>query len=405
MTDDWSLPRDERAERAVLGEALHGHAVSADVQAVMAPEDVWTPWLRDVADVCWDLTARSVPCDPASVLTELRRRSKPVDGPALAGLIGAGVPGTAHARTVRECADRRRLIEHATRAVQSANNPASDIRDAAAQLAMHSLVLAESDQTRDVAVRTAAEFIDGPDDYDWLVPGLIERGDRLLLTGSEGAGKTILTRQIAVAVAHGAHPFGGRPFHPRRVLLFDLENGERPLRRWLRRLVQVAGSVPDTLWVEERQAGLDLTRPEDEQHLRSVCEKVAPDLLVIGPLYRLHSGDVSKEEAARHLTVVLDGIRARYRCAIVMETHAPHGNGIGQRDLRPLGSSLFRRWPEFGLGIRLKDADTAELVSWRGGRDDRDWPRELRRGGAGEWPWVDASDYAIRKFWTEEVTT
>lgn len=403
--DPWAAPRDELAERAVLGEVLHTHRLAADVAAIIDPADIWTPWLRTVAEVCWDLTERGLPCDAVSVRAQCQRLNAAVDPVDLAGLIEHGVPGVVHARRVHELAVRRRLIEHASRAVQQAADPACDARDVAAQLHVHALILAESgDPVRPVHARTAAQFLAGPTDYEWLVPGLLERGDRLLLTGAEGGGKSVLSRQIAVAVAAGAHPFGGRPHEPRRTLLVDLENGDRPLRRHLSRLVTIAGRAPETLWVEERQAGLDVTRAEDEQWLRGVCDSVAPDLLVIGPLYRMHSGDMSKEESARHLTVVLDGLRARHGCAVVMETHAPHGTGLGQRDLRPLGSSLFRRWPEFGLGLRTKDEDVTDLVSWRGGRDDRDWPRQLRRGGPGEWPWVDASDQAIRRFWSQEVT-
>jgi hypothetical protein len=45
------------------------------------------------------------------------------------------------------------------------------------------------------------------DEFDWIVPGLIERGDRLMLTGFEGLGKSMLTRQLAVTMAAGLHPF------------------------------------------------------------------------------------------------------------------------------------------------------------------------------------------------------
>jgi replicative DNA helicase len=71
-----------------------------------------------------------------------------------------------------------------------------------------------------------------------------------------------------------------------------------------------------------------------------------------------------------------------------METHAPHGGSFG-RDLRPFGSSVWLRWPEFGIGIHTDPDDDRNylLKHWRGPRDVRPWPSVLCRG-AGPWPWT-----------------
>jgi hypothetical protein len=48
----------------------------------------------------------------------------------------------------------------------------------------------------------------GDDDpEDWVIPGLLAREDRLILTGAEGLGKMMLLRQIAVCAAAGLDPF------------------------------------------------------------------------------------------------------------------------------------------------------------------------------------------------------
>jgi len=165
------------------------------------------------------------------------------------------------------------------------------------------------------------------------------------------------------------------------------------------------GRPVQQMHVESRPSGIDLMRPADEQWLRDVCATATPDLLVIGPLYRMHAADMAKEEPARHLTHVLDDLRARHGCAVVVETHAPHAQGPGVRALRPVGSSLFMRWPEFGYGLR-PDADDdhlLQLVSWRGARDERAWPTHLRRGGSDEWPFVEAMSYSptVGRYWDD----
>ena len=75
---------------------------------------------------------------------------------------------------------------------------------------------------------------------DWVIPGLLERGDRLIWTGIEGLGKTVVTRQIAVAAAAGIHPFKDVLFPPRKVLFIDCENPDRKSRRHFRKLERIA---------------------------------------------------------------------------------------------------------------------------------------------------------------------
>lgn len=396
-------PRDEFAERAVIGTCLAAGRVPDAILELLRPSDVWTPVLQHVAEAAWDLTARGKPCDPAAVRAELLRRgvrSDATNGVWLVEVQSAAVPSavTHHARTLRDLSVRRDLIAHAERAIQQAEKPTEDPYDVAASLHVHAGVLAErADVQAPERLVDAHEFVAGPLDYDWLVPGLLERGDRLLLTAGEGAGKSVLTRQIAVTVAAGVHPFSlgaGARFDPKPVLLVDLENGTRHLRRALAPLLETAWKqgrpVPtDGLHVESRPSGIDLTRPEDEAWLSRVVEAAQPELLVIGPLYRMHATDMAKEEPARHLTRVLDVLRARHGCALVVETHAPHAGVQATRNLRPVGSSLFMRWPEFGYGLSPAAEDGVfDLKTWRGPRDERQWPTQLRWGSSSEWPWM-----------------
>lgn len=413
MTDigDIPLPRDPWVERTVVGGLLAAQTVPADT--VLSSSLFFDPSLREVAAACLDLVKDGKPCDPVTVRGELLRagqRGQSVDGAWLASLLADGCLAAQvghHAKTLRELATRRELITLATRAWQSALNPASDPLDIAADLYVQAGSIAESgDPVRAPEVMDATDFLEGEDAFDWLVPGLLERGDRLLITGGEGSGKSVLSRQLAVTTAAGVHPFTGRRVDPRKVLLVDLENGTRHLRRALKGLWQHAELIGrpvarGMLTVESRPSGIDLCGAEDRLWLQRLCEHVRPDLLVIGPLYRMHAADMNAEEPARQLTRTIDGIRASTGCAIVMETHAPHGQTGMVRNLRPVGSSLFRRWPEFGYGLRPKDDDglTMSLVPWRGPRAERDFPPALVRGGPQEWPWAEGANFTPVAGW------
>lgn len=231
----------------------------------------------------------------------------------------------------------------------------------------------------------------------WIIPDLIERGDRLVWTGFEGLGKSIVVRQLAIAAASGMHPFRRESFTCRRVLYIDCENSERQGRRHFRNLEGIARQkhrrVPnDMLFLIHRPMGLDLTRPDDAAWLMERVNAHEPDLLICGPFYRLHSGDSEEEKGARKVVAALDAARIKADCALIIEHHAPHGPS-GQRSVRPFGSSLLLRWPEMGMGITPNSEDwpckNVSVVPWRGNRDERHWPRALKWGeDENDWPWI-----------------
>lgn len=415
MTDLLShvpIPRDTWTERTVAGGLLAAASVPDDVR--LSREMFDDPNLREVVAACLALHAAGKPCDPVAVRTELMRagiRGQAIDGAWLVSVMHDGclVAQLSHyAGTLRELAVRRDVITTCTRALQAASNPESDPFDVAAMLHVDALSIADSgDPAAPPPVVDAADFVDGDLSYDWLMPGLLERGDRFLITGGEGSGKSVLSRQIALTAAAGVHPFTGDRINPCRVLLVDLENGTRHLRRALRALWDHATAIGrpverGMLTVESRPSGIDLTGMEDRLWLRRLAEHVCPDLLVIGPLYRMHATDMNAEEPARLLTRTIDEIRAAVGCAVVLETHAPHGQSGMVRNLRPVGSSLFRRWPEFGYGLRQADEEghVMSLVAWRGARDERDFPERLARGGPQEWPWAPHRSFTVPAGWT-----
>lgn len=240
--------------------------------------------------------------------------------------------------------------------------------------------------------------------HNWIVPGLLERGDRLILTGFEGQGKSMLIRQLAICIAAGINPFWhDKRFPPQKVLLIDCENSEAQSRRKLRPIAEIskhfkgAQKIPHGgLRLIHRPEGMDLTTESDAAWLIERVTAHQPDVLFIGPFYRLHQGNMNDEVFARRTVAILDRARAITNCALITEAHAGHGEAGKSRSVRPTGSSLLLRWPEFGYGLApnamsvpddLGRSREMDFVSWRGPRDDRDWPTHIRYGREGEMPW------------------
>jgi signal recognition particle receptor subunit beta len=280
------------------------------------------------------------------------------------------------------------------------------VREGAGPLDVASGVLAELQAVVDgsssglLRTKTLEEILAGSDAYDWVIPDLLERRDRLILTGAEGAGKTTFVRQLAVLAAAGIHPTTFQPIDPVKVLVVDAENTERQWRRAVRFTAEQAaksGTNPAPLINIVAGNRIDITKGSHLSEIHRLVDQHKPDILFIGPLYKLVSKAINNDDDAAPLIVGLDSLRER-DLALVMEAHAGKSSGSdGERDLRPRGSSALLGWPEFGMGLRHTDnAKVVQMVRWRGDRDTREgWPKFMKRGYS--WPWepaVEADAYA-----------
>ena len=399
------------AERAVVGEAIFNPSTVREVVAVVAPGDFADVRLGQVLGLVAGMVSAGGPesVTPLTVAAEIARRraaQRAVTGPRgvswvdpgeVASLVTHGVHGSAarHAGLVRSAAVARAIAAFGRRATHAAETGAVDPAVLAAEVVEEARSIRDGWRSSSLTARTLGDVLDEDDGaYDWLVPGLMERRDRLIVTGGEGLGKTTALRQIAVCAAAGVHPFSTRPAPPATVLVVDCENSERQWRRASRGLAAAAsrlgGSGDPREGVRLACVGrMDVTSAADLGALHGLLDEHSPDLVVIGPLYRLLPRAITTDDDAAPVLAALDSIRDRGP-GLVVEAHAGHAIGRGgERDFRPRGSSALLGWPEFGLGLApdVNDPGLVHVIRWRGDRDERDWPPRLRRGG--DLPWTD----------------
>jgi len=390
-------------ERIVIGSLMLDSGYLRDATSQCTPRDFFDKQLGDIFAGIAAMYASREPIDVLTVSDHLQQwgvRFAAEDLHTWTSEVPTAASVGSYAAIIRRASMRRdlraaavHLNERTTKdevppgeALEMAMSELREIRDGHAVEDLPALPLSHVLHSTDTA-------------YDWVIQGLLERRDRFMLTGGEGGGKTTLMRQIAITAASGIHPFYEHPIPAARVLVVDAENTEkqwaRETRKWASSAGQLEADDPYENFHLSCAKRMDLTRDGDLGQLHRLVDSYNPDVLFIGPLYRLTRGAINNDDDAAPLLAALDTLRDR-GLALVIEAHAGHAtNPRGERDLRPRGSSALLGWPEFGYGLRrnAKNPLHVDMVKWRGDRDARGWPEKLARSanpgqpGSQRWPW------------------
>jgi len=326
-------------------------------------------------------------------------------GATVAIIADADATGRAHARAVRESL----LAAGCTVSLKETMPGTKDITDHFAAGGDVSTLIEtrpEGEDTRAVYGTDVLEVITRTvREQDFVIPNVLARGDRLLLTAFEGHGKSTLMRQLAVMTAAGIHPWTLQQMPPRKVVVVDSENHpDQVLGSWqeLIGLTRANGFDVDPgqlIIIEAWDADLDLTTAEGHAWLIERVHAYQPDLMCIGPLYNLTAGDLKDPGPATLMKKAVNDARGICGTAFLMEHHAPHRSATDvKRSVRPYGHTVLLRWPDFGYGLNPLDDPNEGVYQWQPTRmprvRSRNFPTHLRWGKAGtrEFPWVVAHE-------------
>jgi hypothetical protein len=388
---------DREAEVSLLASCLWSKTARITARKHVLPSDFYNPAHEVLFQTMASLDRAGHNVDPVTLRAAVEGANyRGIDQLLIEVTTAMGIPESAstYAAIVRSWALRRRLADAGTRLRQRAMSPG----EAPERLAAEAVTMLSNlrDAGTDVTAATLSELMDAPEDDAprWVIPDLLEAGDRLMLTGSEGAGKSALIRQLAIMASAGVHPFSNAIMPPVKALIVDCENKPaqvrrqtRPLLSWLREYGQ-ASTDPTQRVLIDTPGRISVTRDRDLSRIHQTIDAWQPDLVVLGPIYRMSDKALQTDDEAAPFLAALDTITAR-GCAVILEAHAGHGTtGVGrqqQRDLRPRGSSALLGWPEFGLGLRGLGHGIADLEPWRGHREARAWPSRMRRAPGNRW--------------------
>lgn len=305
------------------------------------------------------------------------------------------------ANAVRDAANRRRLEKSLNKALNMSVDMKRDVDEIMSTL-ITDLGTTQAHMTSGLSVVGFDDVFNAEDDLrPWIMPNMLRTNERMIITGPEGGGKSVLVAQMCLGAAMGINTLSAAfdKHEPLRVLMLDVENDRLQVRNNMRKVYPVLKEMndvqPNIEWVDIQH--IDLADPVEQQKVIKLAKERQPQLMYMGSLYRLAPEGEKVDAAFTNISRTVDRIRAETGASVLLEAHAGHGLGNDRNGMRPYGSSMWMRWPEFGFGmVRHNQSGNIQLKNWRGHRsDDRNWPAGLRRGSVLPWQPIMSDEWEV----------
>lgn len=392
----------EQLQVSALAHAAHGDAEA--VFSVCDVADFEPGFQQDIASIITSLMQDGA-VDPMRVLEAVSRQAKGPLTTYYTTQIALGRYGSPAfcAGKVREAANHRRVTATVTRAYQQLTATTTPVESIIGEL-ISDLEVDEAHLSSGLSVVGFEDMLDTPDESrPWVMPGMFRTNERLVVTGPEGGGKSVLMAQLCLGAAMGVNTLSPtlEQHEPMRVLMLDVENDRLQIKGNIAKvhpyLSEISGGVKPLIeWVDVRD--IDLSDNVERQKIVKLAKERRPQMLYMGSLYKLAPEGDKADAAFTAISRTVDRIRAETGSAVLLEGHAGHGMMNDRNGMRPYGSSMWLRWPEFGIGMaKHRGSGHMKLTTWRGHRsDDRAWPGGLRRGSLLPWQPIPQDEWDAR---------
>lgn len=389
---------DRKAENALIGAMLLSEWAVETAGYTLVAGDFYSPANGILFDACMEMHEHGSAITAQTVGGYLSDRGKlaAVGGAEAILALMSSAPSRTGAKTyverIKECSNRRTLHRAANDLLANLGAGLDAGRSADALHEQMSQVVLTTGG-RELVTENFEDLVRAPAEKlpDWVIPGMLRRGNRLMITAPTKTGKATMIRQMAFGASRGIHPFTREPMDPRRVLLLDLENPRETytdthnLQMVDRIDLQSPGQ--NLLQVLMRGQGLNLRARSDRMLLEDLMRKQRPDILCICPVYKSFNqkgGGENSEALVEEVCEIYDHLRVTYDCALILEHHSPRGSV----ELFPFGSSVWERWVDFGRTMRKSEANP-RFIEWgmfcAGDRLPVVWPEGFHWGERG-WP-------------------
>lgn len=223
---------------------------------------------------------------------------------------------------------------------------------------------------------------------NFLIDGMINEGDSVLLIGGPKAGKSLFVKQMICSLTSG-HPFLEKfeVLKPSTVLYVQLEGEALDTQSRFQKMskkVEMDASrltiyYSDPMRLESEEGYLDLVKEVDVAGLQF-------DVIIIDGLYLSFNGSLSDDECVRKVLGNFRRMKQRYGATMIVvhHTHKTRFNQDGELlvegDEAVFGSQFLRAWPDHLMMIaHEKKSDLRHLtcVTQRSGAIEKDLKMRL----------------------------
>lgn len=391
-------PHDDSAESSLIGAALIRQQTVDLLSGYVDPADFYRPLFQQVWEAMLTLHQTGDPIDIVTVGNILGTAEAKQVLLDCQNAVPAVSAAQRYADIVVENSRRRALIMHLSTLAEECYDGRADDILAALPTDGDSLIKSRS---KDVSglygiadfVQTASKI---DEEGEWLIPHILRPRWRVVVVAAEGVGKGTLMRSLGLHAAAGRDPWNPSKFViPRRVLYVDAENPNTTILHQIKisnQDVDFADEADGYYHIWHREGGVNLRDRRVRAEFENVLQQVRPEIVFAGPFYKLFRRKASEdlEQSTIEFLEVIDDFRVRFNFALMLEAHAPKGNG-GYREMNPRGSAALMGWPEFGItlepvGNPLPDEEsmTLDVGRFRRDRERADWPAQIMRGQIGQ---------------------
>lgn len=198
----------------------------------------------------------------------------------------------------------------------------------------------------------------------WIIEGLLEAGDQMLIAGAPKTGKSRMAIQLGVAAATGGQFLGYQAAGQQRVLYFNLELRED---RFGDRLLNTLGDEQKALAIEDRFFAVndfrtvDVMNMDTYQELRSIVDEAKPDLVIWDVLARMHTVEEKDAGDMKAVMMAIRAISGRAAHVVVHHTRKPSQDSGGIQNAADIR----------GSGALHGEVDSALILSKRSGTGAR----------------------------------
>lgn len=361
---------DRDAEAAVLGICMTTpYAVNHIRTALPDPAAFFNEAHRTIYRTILELIDGDGPTDPVIVADQLNRDGTmatltPEGGQMYLYELFRNAPVAAdpawHAAIVARHATTRRALTALQRGLQWVTNAAdSDIVHDALTAAQEELSKALGDVSGSNAntagaiaglytpINWATAFSAQPDDIPWLVEPLIARGRSIALYSPPKAGKSLLTLEVAAALAAGRPALGQPAQEPMKVMYIDIENSQEDI---VERLTNLGYGIDDLDVLQENLVYYSfpslpvLDSAAGGQHLLALAKAHRPVLIVVDTVSRVIEGSENDADTFanlyRHALAPLKGMGI----SVIRLDHSGKDLEKGQRGSSAKGADVDAVW-------------------------------------------------------------